>query len=178
MAAREVPDVTWAEIDDLALAEWIDGGDAAIALEHIGPFGGTGVPVELAQRAGLERHVNPGELVGHSKAGDVRFLGGAAVKLLGSTRTTRKFGSSGPLPFHSAAARSGSWATEALAGDGEITFSLLRHTSAVASISLSLSPRWSVRNQITPSSLSGRASIDRARMPPSNLVVIMQMPTF
>ena len=44
-----------AEIDDLALAERIDGGDPAIALEHIGPFGGIGVPVQLAQGAGLQR---------------------------------------------------------------------------------------------------------------------------
>ena len=45
--------------------------------------------MELAQRAGLERHVNPGELVGHRKAGDVRFLGGAAVELLGLLRAKR-----------------------------------------------------------------------------------------
>ena len=89
MAAREVPDVARAEIDDLALAVRIDGGDAAIALDHIGPFGGIGVPVQLAQSAGLERHVDPGELLGDREAGDVRLLGGAAVELLGLLRAKR-----------------------------------------------------------------------------------------
>ena len=84
VAAREIPDIAGAEIDDLALAGGIDGGDAAIALDHIGPFGGVGVPMQLAQRARLERHVDAGELLGDRKLGDVRLLGGAAVEgLLG-----------------------------------------------------------------------------------------------
>ncbi len=90
VAAREVPDIARAEVDDLALADRIDGGDPAIALEHIGPFGGIGVPVQLAQGARLERHVDPGELLRHREAGDVRLLGGAAVELLGLLRAKRK----------------------------------------------------------------------------------------
>ena len=89
VAAREVPDVAGSKIDDLALAGRIDGGDPAIALEHIGPFGGVGVPMQFAESARLERHVNAGELLRDGKAGDVRFLGGAAVELLGLLRAER-----------------------------------------------------------------------------------------
>jgi hypothetical protein len=89
MAAREVPDIARAEVDDLALAQRIDGGDSAIALEHIGPFG-IGVPVQLAQGARLERHVNAGELLRYREAGDIRLLGGAPVELLGLLGAKRK----------------------------------------------------------------------------------------
>ena len=50
-----------------------------LPVDHIGPFGGVGVPVQLAQAAGLERHIDPGKLVGDRELGDRRFLGGAAV---------------------------------------------------------------------------------------------------
>ena len=39
--------------------------------------------MQLAQRAGLKRHVNAGEFVGDRKALDVGFLRGAAVEFLG-----------------------------------------------------------------------------------------------
>jgi hypothetical protein len=63
VTSREVPDVAGAEIGDLPLTGGIDRGDATIALEHVSPFGGVGVPVQLAQRTWLERHIDAGQLV-------------------------------------------------------------------------------------------------------------------
>ncbi len=83
VAARKIPDVAGTEIDDLALALRIDGGDADAAVDHIGPFGGVGVPVQLAHSPGLERHVDAGELVGDRELGDRRLLRRAAVEGLG-----------------------------------------------------------------------------------------------
>jgi len=83
VAAREIPDIAGPEIDDFPLTGRVDGGDAAIALEYIGPFRGVGMPVQLAQRARLERHVDAGQFLRYRKAGDIGFLGGAAVELLG-----------------------------------------------------------------------------------------------
>ena len=83
MTAREIPDVAGAEIDDLGLSLRIDGGDAAVSVDHIGPFGGVGVPMQLAQTAGIERHIDPGKLVGDRELGDRDLLGGAAVADLG-----------------------------------------------------------------------------------------------
>src|SRR5690349_3481297 len=61
MPAWEVPDVAFAEIDDLALPLRIDRRDATIALDHIGPFGGIGVPVQFAQPARIELHQHTGK---------------------------------------------------------------------------------------------------------------------
>jgi len=61
----------------------IDGGDARIALQHVGPFGGVGVPMQLAERARFERHINAGKFVGDGEAFDVCFFRGAAVERLG-----------------------------------------------------------------------------------------------
>ena len=46
--AREIPDVAGIEVDDLRLALRVDGGDAALALDHIGPLCRVGVPVQFA----------------------------------------------------------------------------------------------------------------------------------
>ena len=89
MAAREIPDVARTEIDDLALVLRVDGGDAAAPLDHIGPFGGVGVPMQLAQGPGLERHVDAGELLRDRELDDGRLLGGAAVELLRLLRPER-----------------------------------------------------------------------------------------
>src|SRR5262245_45112965 len=85
----EIPDISGSEVDDLPLSHRVDGGDTAIAFEHIGPFGGVGVPMQLAKGARLERHVDAGELFRNRKAGDVRFLGGATVELLRLLRAER-----------------------------------------------------------------------------------------
>ncbi len=80
VTAREVPDIARTEIDDLRQPERVDGGDAAAPIDDIGPFGGIGVPVQLAQGAGLKRHVNAGELVGDREALHVRLLRRAAIE--------------------------------------------------------------------------------------------------
>lgn len=89
VAAREIPDVARTEIHDLATVLGVDGGDAAASVDDIGPFGGVGVPMQLAQRPGLERHVDAGELLRHWELDDGRLLGGAAVELLRLLRPER-----------------------------------------------------------------------------------------
>jgi hypothetical protein len=89
VAARKVPHIARPKVDDLRLVLRIDRGDACAALDHISPLGSIGVPVQLAHRAGLERHVDPGELVGHRELHDGRLLGGAAIELLGRCRAKR-----------------------------------------------------------------------------------------
>jgi hypothetical protein len=71
------------EIENLGLVVWVDRGDAAASLDHIGPFGGVGVPVKLAEPAGLERHVDACKLIGDGKPGDIGLLGRAAIEGLG-----------------------------------------------------------------------------------------------
>jgi hypothetical protein len=80
--AREVPDVARAEIDDLGMALRIDGGDAALAADHVGPFRRVGVPVQFAHRAGSKRHQHAGELLRHRELHHRRLLGPAAVPRL------------------------------------------------------------------------------------------------
>jgi hypothetical protein len=84
--AGEVPDVSGPEINDLAPVLWIDGGDAAASFDHIRPFGGVGMPVQLAQGSRLECHINAGKLLRDRKLLDIGFLGGAALEALGRLR--------------------------------------------------------------------------------------------
>jgi hypothetical protein len=51
VAARK-PAVAHAEIGNLGLVLGIDGRDAAAPFDHIGPFGGVGLPVKLPKRSG------------------------------------------------------------------------------------------------------------------------------
>ena len=86
-AAREIPYIAGGEVSDLRLAFRVDGGDPALSLDHIGPFRGIGVPVQLAQPAGNERHQHAGELFRHRKFRNRRFFRPAAVPGLGRDRT-------------------------------------------------------------------------------------------
>jgi hypothetical protein len=45
VAAREIPDVAWTEIDDLRPIVGIDDGGPAMSVENVAPLGGIGVPV-------------------------------------------------------------------------------------------------------------------------------------
>ena len=54
----------------------IDGGDAAAAVDDIGPFGGIGVPVQLAEAAGVERHETPASV---SETGNSTTVASLAV---------------------------------------------------------------------------------------------------
>jgi hypothetical protein len=81
--AREVPHIASSEVGDLRLTLRVDGGDAALALDHVGPFRCIGVPVQLAQPARIERHQHTGELLGDREFRDRRFFRPAAVPGLG-----------------------------------------------------------------------------------------------
>ena len=59
-AGREVPQVPFADIVLEGAAFLVDGGDPRPALEHEGPLGRL-VPVQLADPAGLEPHVDQGK---------------------------------------------------------------------------------------------------------------------
>src|SRR5258708_248627 len=56
VALGEIPDVAGAEIGRLGLSIRHDHGPANVPLDHVGPFGRDGVPVQLAQSSGLEAH--------------------------------------------------------------------------------------------------------------------------
>jgi hypothetical protein len=102
MTAQEIPDIAGAEIDDLGLSLRIDGGDAAVSADHVGSFGGIGVPMQLAQSAGIERYLNPGKLVGDRELGDGYLLGSAAVAdlRLGVVEGSAERGKLRDLRFH------------------------------------------------------------------------------
>jgi hypothetical protein len=56
VAARKVPDIAGIEVVGLAEAAGIDDGGADPPFDDERPFGGGGVPVQFAHRAGLEPH--------------------------------------------------------------------------------------------------------------------------
>jgi hypothetical protein len=88
--AREEPHFARPEIDDLALVLRVDGGDPAAPFDHIGPFGGVRVPMQLAQAAWLERHVDAGELLRHGELCDGRLRSRAAIESLGRQASKRE----------------------------------------------------------------------------------------
>jgi len=79
MAARKVPDVAGIEVGDLGMTLRIGDRDAALALDDISPFRRVGVPVQLAQRTGLERHQHPCELLRNRKLRNGCLLRPAAL---------------------------------------------------------------------------------------------------
>jgi hypothetical protein len=89
VAAREVPHIAGSEIDDLGLVLCVYRGEARMALDHIGPLCRVGMPVQLAHRARLQRHVDAGERFGDGKLAGIGFLRGAAVELFGGNIAQR-----------------------------------------------------------------------------------------
>src|SRR5580700_4192664 len=77
MAAREIPSVAGAEFVDGGLAVGHDDGGADAAFNHVSPFGGERVPVELANGSGFEAHGDAGDALGDGELGYCRFIGGA-----------------------------------------------------------------------------------------------------
>ena len=71
-AGREVPQVPFADVVLEGAAFLVDGGDPRPALEHEGPLGRL-VPVQLADPAGLEPHVDQGEVRGGGYLADRRL---------------------------------------------------------------------------------------------------------
>jgi hypothetical protein len=77
VAARKEPDVARTVVD-LTVAVRIEERDPAPAGNHIGPLGGSGVPVQLAQPTGHEAHRNSSDPLGDRKLRNGRFFRGAA----------------------------------------------------------------------------------------------------
>jgi len=84
--AREIPDVAGIEVDDLRLALRVDGGNAALALDDIGPLRRIGVPVQFAQAPGDERHQHAGDRLRHREVHHRRLFRPAAVPRFGRDR--------------------------------------------------------------------------------------------
>lgn len=78
IAFREIPHVAGAEIRHLAFSLGIEDGDASMAFQHKRPFGGDGVPVQLAHAARLQRHVHARHAFGDRKLLDGGFARPAA----------------------------------------------------------------------------------------------------
>ena len=86
-AWREIPQVADADVVDEIAALRIDRGDARGAVEHVGPFGGL-VPMQLAHAAGIEPHVDAGDILGNAKLAH-RHLPGPAARLQAHVRSRR-----------------------------------------------------------------------------------------
>ena len=63
-AGREIPEITLFDVIDAGTALCVDGGDAAFPARHDRPLGGL-VPVQLADAAGRQVHVDAGDLLGN-----------------------------------------------------------------------------------------------------------------
>ena len=61
MAAREIPDITGAEVIDAGAALRVNHRGVHAAGDDIGPFGGRGVPMEFSHHPRLEPHRNTGD---------------------------------------------------------------------------------------------------------------------
>jgi len=77
-ALGEVPEVADADIVDELAALLVDRGDAGAAIEHVGPLGGL-VPMQLAHAAGVEPHVDAGDLLGDAELALGDLAGPAAA---------------------------------------------------------------------------------------------------
>jgi hypothetical protein len=89
-ALGEVPDVADADVVDELAALLVDRGDAGAAVYHVGPFGGL-VPMQLAHAAGVEPHVDAGDLLGDAELALGDLAGPAAALEPHVRRRERKF---------------------------------------------------------------------------------------
>jgi len=74
---REVPEVADADVIDEIAAVLVNAGDAGATIQHVGPLGGL-VPVQLAHAAGVQAHVDAGNVLGDSELA-LRNLAGPAA---------------------------------------------------------------------------------------------------
>ncbi len=77
-AGGEIPKVALFHVGDIRPAEFVENGDAAIAIGHVGPLGEL-VPVHLADAAGGQPHVDAGDGVRDRKFGLRHLARPAAV---------------------------------------------------------------------------------------------------
>jgi hypothetical protein len=75
---REIPEVADADVIGEIAAVLVDGGDARTAIQHVGPFGGL-VPMQLAHTAGVQAHVDAGDVLGDSELALGNLTGPAAA---------------------------------------------------------------------------------------------------
>lgn len=83
-AAREVPQVALFEVIDEVAAFVVQGGDAHGAVEDIGPFGLL-VPVQLADDALAQAHVDAGQFIGCWQFANGGLAGPASLLFCGRT---------------------------------------------------------------------------------------------
>jgi len=76
-AAGEVPQVALLEVVDEVAALVVEGRDADLAVEDVGPLGLL-VPVQLADDAAVEAHVDAGQLDAGGQLAHRRLAGPAA----------------------------------------------------------------------------------------------------
>jgi hypothetical protein len=77
-AAGEVPQVALLEVAKVGASLVVEGGDADLAVEDVGPLGLL-VPVQLANDARVEAHVDRGQLAASAELTDRRLAGPAAL---------------------------------------------------------------------------------------------------
>ena len=79
VAAGKVPDVAGFEVVGFGVALGIDDGRSHAAVDHERPFGGGGVPVQLAHHAGFQDHRDAGDALGDRQLLDGRLAADAAA---------------------------------------------------------------------------------------------------
>jgi hypothetical protein len=76
-ARREVPEIADAHVINEIAAVRVDGGDAGGAVKHVGPLGGL-VPMQLTHAAGIQAHVDAGDILGNAELARRHLPGPAA----------------------------------------------------------------------------------------------------
>ena len=71
-AGGEIPKIAFFRVGDIRSAQFVENGDPASAVGHVGPFRKL-VPVHLADAAGREPHVDAGDGV-RKREGVLRYL--------------------------------------------------------------------------------------------------------
>jgi hypothetical protein len=76
-ARREIPEIADPHVIDEVSPFGVDGGDAGLAVKHVGPLGGL-VPMHLTHTAGIEPHVHTGDILGNAELARGHLTGPAA----------------------------------------------------------------------------------------------------
>src|SRR6266404_5367198 len=71
-AGGEIPEVAFLHVGDIGPAQFVENGDPARAVSHVGPLGKL-VPVHLPDAAGRQPHVDAGDGV-RNREGVLRYL--------------------------------------------------------------------------------------------------------
>jgi hypothetical protein len=83
MSFGEVPQIAGLEIVDLASPRRLKDHSLAAPVNHIGPFGRYGVPVQFARSPGVEKHMHARNPLADGELVDGCFFGPAAGRDLG-----------------------------------------------------------------------------------------------